>query len=405
MPDRISSLRAFLPLLSAVVLAAGCADTPVEPPQAESLSRVPQMAAPGVPAGPHTFAPPVFDIAAAPNGNILVPVTVFPDAEAPEGEATSQIFEIRGNGSIREHSTVRTRNGSPVNGIHPIGAGNLLVTSGALDLAEAAGLWRVTPGGQRLVGDIEAYETANDPDANEGFQWKNVLCEAVAPYSAGPQSNPYHVTVGDGATALVADGAGNSVLAVHPGGDVDWITILPPATADGSGSADPSDWLVLFPLDGETDCYVQPVPTSVAVAPDGSLYIGELTGVTPADLGAPGVSTGLSRVWQIDAGARNVTCPSDSCRVAFSGFTSIMDLAFGPEGQLHVVEYDLAGWFAAAVLGAPSSGTIHACDVGTGMCTVRADGLFMPAAITFDRWGGLWVLENHLAEPAVRKLP
>lgn len=405
MQDRSSRLQNFVPLLSVVVLAAGCADTPLEVPRsAKSMSEARSMAL-GVPAGPHTFAPPVFDIAATPNGNILVPVTQFPAVGVPASDVTSQIWEIRRNGSVQEHSTVRTRNGSPVNGIHPVGGGNLLVTSGALDLAEAAGLWRVTPGGQQLVGDIEAFEIATDPDANEGLRWKNVLCEAVPPYSAGPQSNPYHLTVGSGATALVADGAGNSLLAVHPGGQVDWVAILPPATEDGSGSADPSDWIVLFPIDDDTDCYVQPVPTSVAVGPDGSIYVGELTGVTPADLGAPGVSTGLSRVWQIDAGATNVACPSDACRVAFSGFTSIMDLEFGPDDRLHVVEYDLAGWWAAAVVGAPTTGAIHACDVDTGACSLRADGLFMPAAITIDKWGGLWVLENHLAEPTVRKLP
>lgn len=405
MQDVSKRLKSLVPILALGVLAAGCADTPVTvPPPAEDMSEARSMTL-GVPSGPHSFAPPVFDIAAAPNGNILVPVTQFPAVGVPAGEVTSRIWEIRGNGSVREHSTVQTRNGSPVNGIHPVGRGNLLVTSGALDQAEAAGLWRVTPGGQELVGDIEAYEIATDPDANEGLRWKDVRCEAVAPYTAGPQSNPYHMTVGSGATALVADGAGNSVLAVHPGGEVDWVAVLPPATEDGSGSGDPSDWMVLFPIGADTDCYVQPVPTSVAVGPDGSIYVGELTGVTPADLGAPGASTGLSRVWQIDAGSMNVACPSDACRVAFSGFTSIMDLEFGPDNRLHVVEYDLAGWFAAAQLGMPTTGAIHACDVTSGACSVRADGLFMPAAITFDKWGGLWVLENHLAEPGVRRLP
>lgn len=405
MQDRPSRLEAFVLFLSLIVLATGCADTPVDlPGSAERMSETRSMAR-GVPAGPHTFAPPVFDIAAAPNGNILVPVTQFPAVGVPEGDVMSQIWEIRRNGSVREHSTVRTRNGSPVNGIYPVGRGNLLVTSGALDLTEAAGLWRVTPGGQQPLGDIETYEIANDPDANQGLRWKNLECEAVPPYTAGPQSNPYHLTLGSGATALVADAAGNTVLSVHPGGEVDWVAILPPATADGSGSADPSDWVVLFPIDADTDCYVQPVPTSVAVAPDDYIYVGELTGVTPADLGAPGVSSGYSRVWQIDAGATNVTCPSDACRVALSGFTSIMDIEFGPDDRLHVVEYDLAGWFAAAELGTPTSGAVHACDVETGQCSVRAGGLFMPAAITFDKRGGLWVLENHLAEPTVRKLP
>jgi len=71
--------------------------------------------------------------------------------------------------------------------------------------------------------------------------------------------------------------------------------------------------------------------------------------VTPENLdGNP--STGLS-VWRIEDGAQNVTCPSDDCEVAISGLTSVIDVAFGPDGDLYVVEYDENGWFAATALG------------------------------------------------------
>src|SRR5690606_18314609 len=109
------------------------------------------------------FAGPVNDIAAAPDGSILV----------AEG---STVREIR-RGRIGTVSEVPTQPGSPVNGLVAVGRGNYFATSGGLDLAEGAGLWRVSRGSARLVADIEAFETQHDPDALEGPRWKDQRCE------------------------------------------------------------------------------------------------------------------------------------------------------------------------------------------------------------------------------------
>lgn len=356
--------------------------------------------------GPYHFSPPVFDIAAAPNGNILVAETVFPAVQPTPGEtSTTVVKEIRrhGQGGVREIVEITTPLGSPINGLETTGRGSFFATGGALDLAFAGAVYHVSRGTARLVGDIEVFETANDPDAFEGLEWKDQACEAVPPFSAGPQSNPYHLARLSGSTVLVGDAAGNTLLSVGADGKVDWIAILTPPVADGSGSDDPADWMVLFPLDAETNCYVQPVATSVAIGPDGAYYVGELTGVTPGDLGGPGPTTGLSRVWRIDGGASNVVCPSAECQVALSGFTSIIDVAFGPDGRLYVVEYDEAGWFAATG-GSPDGGTVNSCDIDTGTCSVVEGGLGLPSAITFDPSGDLWLLENNIVAPTVRKL-
>lgn len=394
-------------------MLTACDDAPIGPETSADVASARGGPGSGIPAGPYTFAPPVFDIAAGPNGNLLVPVTVFPAVDPPEEEgatSTSAIWEVRRNGDTRQIAEVTTAEGSPVNGLEANGQGDFLVTSGGLDLTVGAGLLRVSRGGQRLVGDIETFESENDPDAFEGLAWKDQRCEAVPPFSAGPQSNPYHLALLPGGEALVGDAAGNTVLAVENPGRVDWVAILTPPTADGSGSSDPGDWMVLFPLDEDTDCYVQPVATSVAVGPDGDTYVGELTGVTPANIGGEGPSTGLSRVWRIDAGARHAVCPSAACEVVLSGFTSILDLAFGPDGMLTVVEYDENGWFTALEADPPNpaGGAVRQCDVdmhaSKGDCDLVEDGLTLPAAVTFDKWGDLWVLENNLAEPTVRKL-
>lgn len=391
---------------------AGCSDNPSAPDGAgDETITADARGGPGAQDADqvYQFAPPVFDIAAAPNGNILVAETVFPVVEAGVGGTMSTIKEIRrnGRGGVRDVVDMTHDPGAPVNGLATLGARSFFAAVGAKDLARAGGVWHVTPGGQRLIADVEAFETEVDPDASEGPQWKIPACEENpdAGFSAGPQSNPYHVAQLRGGTALVADGAGNYLLEANMNGRMDWVAVFTPPTPTGDSSDDPADWMVLFPLGPDANCYVQPVPTSVAIGPDGGYYVGELTGVTPADIGiGASPNTDLSRVWRIEPGARNVTCPSADCEQVLGGFTSILDVAFGPDGMLYVVEYDEDNWFAATELGAPAGGTINACDVGTGACSVVEGGLTLPSAITFDKWGDLWLLENNLGAPTVRQV-
>jgi hypothetical protein len=408
--------------LALVFSTAGCDDLPSSPnpdpaaSPAESrvpgdygqpLGRTPPGGAPLSPEddGASTFSVPVFDIAATPPGGLLVAETVFPATTPSAGTSTTTVKELTRSGAA-DVAQITTTKGSPINGLASTGRRSFFATSGGLDQAVGAGLWHVTPGTARLVADIEAFEQQTDPDAFEGPQWKDQRCEATAGFSAGPQSNPYHLARLSGRTALVADGAGNTLLAASTNGAVDWVSILtPPVREDVAAAAsdDPEDWRVLFPLNEDTNCFVQPVPTAVDVGPDGAYYVGELTGVTPANLGGT-PSTGLSRVWRVDPGARNVTCPSAQCEVVLSGLTSVLDLAFGPDGALYVVEYDENGWFAATQLGNPAGGTVNRCDVDAGTCTPVESGLTLPGAIAVDKSGALWLLENNIGTPTVRRL-
>jgi hypothetical protein len=363
--------------LFAMALALGvcaCDSDPHEPVMTADAADARFMVAPHD--GPYHLNAPVFDIVATPAGTILV----------AEG---SMISEIRRNGIV-DVVAVPVVAGTAINGLAPIGAGNFFASNSALDLAEGAGVWRVSRGNARLVADIEAFETAKDPDAFAGPQWKDQRCEEDPSqgFTAGPQSNPYHIVALSGHEALVADAAGNTLLSTRTDGRVDWVAVLtPPVDAD-------DEYRVLFPL-GDIDCFVQPVPTAVDIGPDGAYYVGELTGV-------PGIP-GWSRVWRVEPGSMNVVCPSADCQEVISGLTSVMDVEFGPDGMLYVVEYDMNGWLQA-IIGNPAGGQVSRCDVATGSCTVVADGLVLPGAITFDRQGRLWVLENGTAAPTVSRI-
>ena len=70
---------------------------------------------------------------------------------------------------------------------------------------------------------------------------------------------------------------------------------------------------------------MQAVPTGVVKGPDGALYMSQLTGF-PFPVGA-------ANVYRIDPRSGNVS-------VYASGFTNIIDLDFGKDGTLYVLEMD-----------------------------------------------------------------
>lgn len=333
--------------------------------------------------GPFEFAAPVFDISSTPDGSILVGVNA--------GESRS--VQIIKNGTIR--TMIGVDASTDIQGIQSIGAGNAFLTTAGTDLAQDGELYRVSNGTARMVADLAAFERENDPDAFGGLQWKSQLCEAIDGFSAGPQNNPFKVVALSGHTALVADAAGNTVLSATTTGDIDWKAVLtPPVDSNG-------DWMVRWETENEAGesipCYVQPVPTSVAVGPDGYIYVGELTGTLAAEDGF--FPIGLSRVWKIPADANNVVCsqtnPSGDCELLIDGLTSVIDLEIGPDGLLYVVEFDESSWFASFIPGVATGGTISAYDLQGNLVEVVASGLSFPSAITFDNKGNLWLLENN----------
>jgi hypothetical protein len=384
------------------------------------------ISGPGFASGPDpddafTFDGPVFDIAATPSGSILV-------------ADFDTVREIRANG-VREVATLPVVFDEAafgevqptfINGLAPLGDRSFLASRSALDLAVGGALFRVRPGLARsdkdcilremlggtcpagekaMVADIERFTLGNWPANAPGQKpgWKDWACEPPGGYTPGPQTNPYHIKVVSENDVLIADAAGNTLLRHREDG----LEIV--ATFDPIVDPDTDERLVQFSLEDGTDCPVEPVPTSIDIGPDGAYYVGELTGSTGGNFVGEPTPAGLASVWRLEPDAANLKCPSDDCMKVVTGLNSVIDMEFGPDGQLYVVEYEQNGFLATV---APdleiglAGGRIKRCDVSDNRCETIAGedgGLLLPGAITFDKAGNLWLLDNVFA-PTVRRI-
>ena len=192
---------------------------------------------------------------------------------------------------------------------------------------DASGSWR-------LEEDLGAYEVAANPGGGL------------------PDSNPYGL-LAEPAQVVVADAGSNALLAVRSNGSISTIATLPSR-----------------PQGRPTDA----VPTSVTVGPDGAYYVGELTGVPFA--------AGVANVYRV--------VPGQAPTVAYTGFTTIIDLTFGPDGSLYVLEHSTGPAFFAL----PGRLLKIAPD---GTRTTVVDGLTRPGSVAVGPDGALYVSNRSIS--------
>ena len=186
------------------------------------------------------------------------------------------------------------------------------------------------------VLDMFAYQ-ASDPDPVDHDDPPNPT-----------ESNPYGLAAMRNGDILVADAAANDVVRVRPDGSASTVARfdlqsvktdhIPPGSPFG-------------PLPKRLDA--EAVPTSVAIGPDGSIYVGELKGFP--------FRPGTSNIWRIEPDATNAWCsvdepdPTRQCQRFSSGYTGIQDLAFG-NGKMYVYELAVGGVLAFEPALDPTSG-------------------------------------------------
>jgi hypothetical protein len=232
--------------------------------------------------------------------------------------------------------------------------------------ATTAGDLITTPAGKATPGVIfnfAAFEVANNPDHGRGpgARFGNPSID----------SDPYaFVAYRDG--YAVVDAAGNDLLWIGPNGKVSVLAVFPTQTlkltrAIGRTIGAPPSM---------TSISVQSVPSSVALGPDGALYVGELTGVPFA--------AGSARVWRVLPGRRPT--------VYASGFTTISDLGFdGP--NLLVLELSTKG-----LLAGKSAGALIRVTPARVKSVLASRGLLYPTGLAVD--GGSIYISNHGLYPA-----
>jgi hypothetical protein len=156
-----------------------------------------------------------------------------------------------------------------------------------MDPAKLAGHVRIIAedGTERTVGDFATLETKNNPDGDQRYGFRNLPADCVAripaeipaSYKGEVDSHPYGLAV-TARTIYVADAGANSVVSVDVGsGKTRTVAVLPPRpvkikTAEMAEAAGLPECVV-----GRTYAF-EPVPTDVAVGPDGWLYVTSLPG-------------------------------------------------------------------------------------------------------------------------------
>lgn len=151
------------------------------------------------------------------------------------------------------------------------------------------------------VVDVAAHETAENPDGGE------------------VDSNLYGMAILSN-RGVFTDAGGNSLLQIDASLNVSTLAAFPTRTVTGPGG----------PVE------MQSVPTSVVEGPDGSLYVGELTGFP--------FPVGDARVYRVPAAGGTPVMVAD-------GFTNIIDIAIGPDGSSYVLEFDADGLLGPGEIG------------------------------------------------------
>ncbi|ACZ43300.1 conserved hypothetical protein [Thermobaculum terrenum ATCC BAA-798] len=205
-------------------------------------------------------------------------------------------------------------------------------------------LIKIRPDGvRRSKADLWTYEKQHDPAGD------------------GADSNPYSLLTLRG-RHIIADAGGNSLLKVRRSdGRISTLATFPKRMVPG-----PDGQLVRM----------DPVPTSVDQGPDRAYYVGELTGFPFPKFGA--------RVYRVMYGHER--------EVYARRFTNIIDVAWGPDNSLYVLEM-FKNSLANANPQDPSSlqGRLVRIRPDGSRTTVMSEGLYAPGGVAVAEDGTIYV--------------
>ena len=224
--------------------------------------------------------------------------------------------------------------------------------------ANFARLARINPSGRwGITEDLGDFEAATNPTGDE------------------EDSNPYGILSLAG-KRIIADAGANDLLEVSPKGNVSVLAVFP----NRLGAMPPGfDFIPDLPPAG-TLLDMDAVPTSVALGPNGNYYVGQLCGFP--------FPVNDSNVYRVPAGG-------GTAQVHAGGFTTIIDVAFGPDGSMYVLEIAKEGLLAAFIFGDWTGALIRVTPDGT-RTEMASTGLFATGGVEIGRDGAVYVTNNSI---------
>jgi hypothetical protein len=220
--------------------------------------------------------------------------------------------------------------------------------------ASAFGTLRLISGRQTRDVDLAAFAAAHPQSA---FSLGTIPGET--PYD----SDPYDVAAYRGGW-VVADAGANDLLYVSATGHISMLARFPAVAeqlpAGVLGNPTP------------TTVEAQAVPTSVAVGPDGALYVGLLRGV-PSD-------PGTADIYRV--------VPGHEPAVWARGLTSVTAIAFDSRGGLLATEFNTGGLLSPPTV---PGALVRISNDGRTVSTLPVPGLYQPTGVAASPSGTVYV--------------
>jgi DNA-binding beta-propeller fold protein YncE len=264
----------------------------------------------------------------------------IPSLALPDGNFATGIQDISFNG-LGNATFAMGWGGDPADRAIQFGAaGSAFDRLGSMN---AFGKWKIGE-------DLGEFETAANPTGDE------------------VDSNPYSVLALAG-KRIVADAGANDLLEVSPKGRVSVLAVFP------NRDVEPSPILGFPP---GTLISMDAVPNTVAIGPDGNYYVGQLAGFPfPVN----------------DSNVYRVPASGGTAEVHAAAFTAIIDVAFGPDGSMYVLEIAKNGLLEAFINGDWTGALIRVAPNGT-RTEIASTGLFAPGGVAIGNDGAIYVTNN-----------
>lgn len=189
-------------------------------------------------------------------------------------------------------------------------------------------------------------------------------------------SDPYDVVAYRGGF-VVADAAANDLLEVSTYGTIRVLARFP-ALAEQAPAG-----LIGNPT--PITIKAQAVPTSVAVGPDGALYVGLLRGI-PSD-------PGTAQIYRV--------VPGQQPTIWARGLTAVTAIAFDSQGRLLATEYSTGGLLAPTTV---PGALVRINANGQTVTTLPVSGLYQPTGVAVGPGGTIYV-SNYGASTATASHP